>query len=240
MIEIKNTKVFGLEDAMVRSGYPHTTGHPLDLDEEFQFTDSKDKERAQNLAHVKSGTGHDCFLKGILVTFDLKYSLYFTKQLQRYHFIDFISSQSTMHSITKMDIKESCNKYVDQRIINIVKYWVDLYNRFDELSVEQPPCSIDSMMKDAFSMEKPKVIKHNMPGGQAIFTKYDIFMKVISNIPAGFEYWAGMTSNYLQLKTIYFQRKNHKLKEDWGYFCDWIEGLPMFAKLVLLKEVENE
>lgn len=240
MIEIKNTKVFGLEDSMVRSGYPHSVGQPLDLDGVLQLEGSTDRKRSMYLGHAETGSGHDCFLKGILVTFDIKYSLYFTKQLQRYHFIDFISSQSTMHSITKMDIEVSYNKYVESKVIEVVKYWVDLYNKFDEIAVEQKDCPIDSFMKEAFNMEKPKVIKYvKYNEGEELLTKYDIYMKIISNLPAGFEYWAGMTTNYLQLKTIYKQRKNHKLKEDWGYFCHWIEGLPMFKELVLGEKNEQ-
>jgi hypothetical protein len=34
------------------------------------------------------------------------------------------------------------------------------------------------------------------------------------------------------LKTIYYQRKNHKLPE-WREFCQWIEELPYFKDLVL-------
>jgi hypothetical protein len=43
-----------------------------------------------------------------------------------------------------------------------------------------------------------------------------------------------MTTNYQQLKTMYFQRKNHKL-EEWHVFCDWALGLPLFEDLI--KEV---
>ena len=51
------------------------------------------------------------------------------------------------------------------------------------------------------------------------------FCKVIYNIPTGFELTARMTTNYRQLKTIYAQRKNHRLPE-WRKFCAWIKGLP--------------
>ena len=51
------------------------------------------------------------------------------------------------------------------------------------------------------------------------------FRKVIYNIPSGFEYTARLTTNYRQLKTIYSQRKNHRLP-DWKMFCEWIETLP--------------
>jgi len=56
-------------------------------------------------------------------------------------------------------------------------------------------------------------------------------MKLRSNLPSGYEMWMHVTTNYLQLKTIYKQRRNHKLKEDWGAFCDWIESLPLFMTL---------
>jgi hypothetical protein len=43
------------------------------------------------------------------------------------------------------------------------------------------------------------------------------------------------TTNYLQLRTIYHQRKNHKLKEDWGAFCDWIKSLPYSKELITIE-----
>jgi hypothetical protein len=39
-----------------------------------------------------------------------------------------------------------------------------------------------------------------------------------------------MTTNYQQLKTIYQQRRNHRLPE-WQVFCDWVETLPLFMEL---------
>lgn len=49
-----------------------------------------------------------------------------------------------------------------------------------------------------------------------------------SNMPEGIMLTTGITTNYGQLKTIYYQRRNHKLPE-WHVFCDWIETLP-YAK----------
>lgn len=42
--------------------------------------------------------------------------------------------------------------------------------------------------------------------------------------PMGLELTARITTNYLQLKTMYHQRKNHKLPE-WKTFCEWVESL---------------
>jgi len=55
---------------------------------------------------------------------------------------------------------------------------------------------------------------------------YEHFMCCISNCPMGLEMWMGISTNYLQLKTIYQQRKNHRLEEDWGVVCKMIKELP--------------
>ena len=44
-------------------------------------------------------------------------------------------------------------------------------------------------------------------------------------VPSGMELTARMTTNYRQLKTIYRQRKDHRLPE-WREFCRWLETLP--------------
>jgi len=49
--------------------------------------------------------------------------------------------------------------------------------------------------------------------------------KAVSNTPAGLMLSAGIKANYLQLKTIHNQRKNHPLPE-WSIVNQWIKGLP--------------
>lgn len=48
---------------------------------------------------------------------------------------------------------------------------------------------------------------------------------ILDSLPTGFLLTARMTTNYLQLKTIYRQRKMHK-HPYWRAFCKWIETLP--------------
>lgn len=216
MLEIKNTKVYGLEESIIRSGYPMQVGEPLDIDSFIKFdifhnpespANAKAIKRASKLGKVKSGTGHDNYLKGIIVQFDLKYPQYFTPQLQRYNWIDIISSQSKMHKLTSnKDVRNNCNKYVTNSAISNINNIINIYNTFDG--------------------------GVNVIDGKVIETKAECFQYVISNLPMGYELWMGISTNYLQLKTIYFQRKNHKL-EEWKYFCKWVEELPMFKKLIL-------
>lgn len=64
---------------------------------------------------------------------------------------------------------------------------------------------------------------------------YEDFMAMLSNCPQGLELFMRCSTNYEQLATIYRQRKNHRLKEDWGAFCDFIESLPYAKELIICK-----
>lgn len=182
--KIYNTQVYGITESMVASGYPMST-EPYGEDD-YSCYDLKDEERCKKLSAAPIGSGHDQFLTSIIVQFDLTFPIKAWTELQRYHFIDFCSSMSTMHRITKMNIDECCNEYVDERIKAILNLLINKYNT--EPTNEN-------------------------------------FYKVIYNIPSGFEYTARLTTNYRQLKTIYHQRKTHRLP-DWQIFCNWIEELP--------------
>lgn len=172
--------------------------HPLDLD--LFVEGERNYDRAKRLS--KSWNGDANFLKGVIVQFDLRYPQYLGKQLQRYNFIDIVSSQSTMHRITAVeDIKGNCNNYVLPEIIDIINGMIYSYNNYD--------------------LERPFAEK----------SKQELFQYIISNLPMGYMLWMGVTTNYLQLKTIYKQRKNHKL-DDWKEFCRFIEGLQMSELII--------
>ncbi len=207
MLKIFNTRVYGMEESLIASGYPMRSDEIQEFGESIEVTEL-DLKRGSSLGTVPTGTGHDNFLKGIIVQFDVTYPNYWTPQFQRYHFADIVSSTSKMHRLTKMDIKKSCNKYVDDVVIENLQKWVNAYNSFKNGETE---IEIDGKK----------------------YSKYSVFMKVISNCPMGFEQTMRVTSSYLQLKTIYLQRKHHKLKEDWGNFCEWCETLPNFKEFCL-------
>ena len=63
---------------------------------------------------------------------------------------------------------------------------------------------------------------------------YENFMTLLSNCPLGIELFMRCTTNYLQLKTIYHQRKNHKLSEDWreGFIDGLIKELPYHKEFI--------
>jgi len=58
----------------------------------------------------------------------------------------------------------------------------------------------------------------------------EAFQRIIANVPMGLMLRARITTNYLQLKTMIIQRRNHKLVE-WRNFCRWAAHLPHFSQL---------
>lgn len=54
--------------------------------------------------------------------------------------------------------------------------------------------------------------------------------ELMSNVPCGLLLKARCTTNYMQLKTMYNQRKNHKL-EGWQGFIQFCDNLPEFNEL---------
>lgn len=113
--KIINTEVFGLDKAIKASGNPMRT--VLDRSE----INEKDYLRANKLGSARNGLGHDNFLKGIIVQMDLIAPLYFWKQAQRYHWFDFVSSQSTMHCLLKFDVASQCVKETNTEILKFIK-----------------------------------------------------------------------------------------------------------------------
>lgn len=180
---ISNVKVYGLNQSIKASKYPMA----VDTDK----CNSEITPRVKSLATCVTGTGHDQFLTGIIVQFDLTFSIKAWTEAERYHFLDFVSSQSTMHRIAQFDIESQCNEYVHCGVISVVKGLLDCY-------------------KDDPTPEN--------------------YLRLLYNIPVGFKLTARMTTNYRQLKTIYQQRKNHRLPE-WRDFCDWILTLP-YSELI--------
>ena len=124
MVEITNVKVYDLKESVIASGFAMRTEKPEYTDEEFE----KSLPRAIKLAKAGGGSGHSNFRKGIRVSFDIKYPGYFTPELQRYGFVDIVTSSSKMHRLVKMDMDICFNKYVTSESKANMKKYVASYN----------------------------------------------------------------------------------------------------------------
>lgn len=205
---ISNLKVYDLEESLLASGYAMRT----ELDE-IVVTD-KTLKRAKNLTKASNGNGaHGQFMTGIRVNFDLTFSLKAWIEAERYRFLEFVTSQSTMHRITKFDIKKQCNEYVDDRIIKIVEEKVIEYNNI------------------LLAIKTEEYLEHGYTLEQMQEFAKEAYLRVLYNVPSGFELTARMTTNYRCLLNIYVQRHDHRLPE-WRKFCELLLELPYFKELV--------
>ena len=189
-MKVSHVKVYDLEESIKASKYPMAV-NTEDCNSDIVKTTVK-------LGSSGKGEGHDQFLTGIRVAFDLTFTNKAWVELERYRFVEFVSSQSTMHRIARFDLRSQYNEYVDSRIIDIMEELKDKYNQTQD--------------------------------------KEDYLRLLYSN-PAGFELTARLTTNYRALKTVYYQRRNHRLPE-WREFCEWVLTLPHFKELCLTGELE--
>ena len=206
---VSNAKVYGLSDAVRRSKYPMAVDVSALTDDITPGIES--------LAKSSPGSGHDHWLCGVCVQFDLSFSVKAWTELERYHFINFVSSQSTMHRISKFDLSVpgAYSLYTDSRMIAIMQELVSAYNEKEE-SVKRYEKNCMELCVDKEAGGILKDLKRDAA---------DAYLRILYSNPCGFRLTAGMTTNYLQLKTIYAQRKNHRLPE-WREFCAWVETLP--------------
>lgn len=188
---VNNVEVFGIERSFKEAKYPMSV-----IAEQCtgEYT-----ETIGRLAKSPKGSAHDNFLKGILVRFDLTFTVKAWTEAERYHWLEIVSSQSTMHRISRMDYDKCMIEYVTENTVNEIKRLSSEYN--------ENPTS-------------------------------DNYLKLLYNCPVGIRLTAGMSTNYQQLKTIYAQRKNHKLPE-WRTFCEWIRTLP-YSELIIGERNVNE
>ena len=201
---VSDCHVYDLDESVRASKYPMAVDH--------NKTNSEITDRTKSLGRTGMGEGHDNFLSGIVVNFDLTITNKMWVEAERYHFFQIVSSQSTMHRISKIgENRNNFDSHVDQRTLSILNEKIAEYNRLyslatpDDLNIRQ---------------EREELLK-------------EAYLDILMNVPAGLKLTARISTNYRQLKTIYYQRKNHRLPE-WRKFCNWMETeLPHFKELCL-------
>lgn len=192
--KITHINVYDLEESIIASGLPMRTTYDEYVFESQTFgltfdTDNVHFNRACNLANNPTGSGHNNFLSGIIVSMNITATIKWWEQFQRYHFKKIVSSMSTMHRLRKMAL-EGTLQFNNLTNPDIVRQFVRLAK--DETVTDE---------------------------------------ELAYSCPMGLMLTARVTTNYLQLRTQYQQRKHHKLKE-WHDYCAFIETLPHAKKFI--------
>lgn len=201
---VSDCHVYDLDESVRASKYPMAVDH--------NKTNSEITDRTKSLGRTGMGEGHDNFLSGIVVNFDLTITNKMWVEAERYHFFQIVSSQSTMHRISKIgENRNNFDSHVDTRTLSILNEKIAEYNRL---------CGLSTPDDLTIRQEREELLK-------------EAYLDILMNVPAGLKLTARISTNYRQLKTIYYQRKNHRLPE-WRKFCNWMETeLPHFKELCL-------
>ena len=154
-------------------------------------------DRMDKLTKCKNGTGHDSAAKGIILNFNITAPQYFWLQWDRYDFSqDNETGFSDDYNRDIISSQSKTHKIQDMDIEEQCNFQVD--PRMISIVEEK----LELFNKDLISIDE-----------------------LLSNVPMGLMLTARVTSSYLQEKTIYTQRRNHK-SNIWQMYCDWLETLP--------------
>ena len=165
---------------------------------------------------IKSGSEHSKFMRMIHVCVDVDMPRYWWSEADTYHF-NTKNSCSTMHKLLNnndpitLDLFVLCDEDKD--------WWINTVNKLEGMRQEYK--NIQSTTKDTKQMNRLLVRAKRM-------------------LPEGFLQMRTWDTNYAELRSIYFQRKNHRLKEEWGNtFCKWVESLPYAKELIMYDGKED-
>lgn len=226
-IKIDNTQVFGLEASFRGMRNPMNSHHLSDSftfypdiekndNEENFLIGQKDLFLAQKL--ICAGNPHCKFLRQIHVWADVSVPRYLWSEWDTYHF-NTKNSESTMHRLLNnkneitLDLFLFCEEEED-----IMQICVDRLELLRKKYME---------MKNTQNANKDEMNR--------------LIIRAKRLLMEGFIQLRTLDTTYEELRNIYFQRKDHRLKEEWqDTVCKWIESLPYAKELIMFTGNKNE
>lgn len=212
----KSDSIYGLELNQADAILSRTNQQPYEIIKtdndlcEFASIGPNDLKLAQTL--IKAGSEHRKFMRQIFVSMDITAPLYWWKEMDQYKVGTTTDSCSTMHKITSEPI-------------TLQSFETDDYNYrlfTDSLN------DIDSSFVKPLITHLEKLRKLYLETGVQ-----DYWKELIRWLPEGWLQTRTWTGSYETIRSIYHQRKTHKLKE-WHQVCNAIESLPYASSLITI------
>lgn len=167
-----------------------------------------DMRLAQTL--IKGGTEHAKYMRMICVSVDTNMPRYWWSEADTYHF-GTKNSCSTMHKLLNNDNPITMNMFTTCE--EDADWWENTVARLESIRKEYK--EIQKTTKDSEAMNRLLVRAKRM-------------------LPEGFEQMRTWFTNYAEIRNMYFQRRHHRLKEEWvDTFCKWVESLPYAPELIM-------
>lgn len=231
-MEITRTEVYGFSASFRGMRNPMNSHHLTDsrkvnycnitrLDVEHKFINEANKkcniegfligDNDLNLAQrlIKAGNEHCKFLRQIHVWCDINEPRYWWSEMDTYKHNN-KNSTSTMHRL--LNSKTEITKDLFTYCVEDIDYIENTVNKLNEIR--------DIWLNSKTQKEKDYCL-----------------LRAKRILPEGFNQLRTIDTNYAELRNIYFQRRKHRLKEEWcDTFCKWIEdSLPYSKELICLE-----
>jgi hypothetical protein len=185
---------------------------------EVAFIGPNDMNLAQKL--ILAGDEHAKFTRQIFVSVDITAPLYWWKEFDTYKVGTVANSTSTMHKLSAIPITKEMFEF-DNPDLLIDRYTIPHGGECETI--------FDDYIDDIVDMCENLRLKFKETGDAAYWRA------LVQILPNAYVQTRTVTMSYANLRNIYFQRKNHKLKE-WHDFCDWIKQLPYSKDLITIGE----
>lgn len=232
-MKIERTRVYNIKEALRGMRNPKNSWHLSDTQSKF-VTDKKrmppeytflfedpssgicegiyigpnDMKLAQTL--IRAGGEHRKFMRQIFVSCNITAPIYLWKELDTYKIGTTANSTSTMHKLKDTPITLDCFELGD----------------FDVEHIKDPVTKrvfIEDYINSLEQLRRKYLQTKDMAD----------WKELIRWLPESWLQTRTWTANYEVLRSIYLQRKNHKLSE-WRVFCRWIERLPYANEFILI------
>lgn len=218
-MKFENTHVYGILDAIRGARNPLESWSKSDsyLDAEHNtIIGPNDMRLLQNLlnASVKDrSNSHSKFLRQIMLSVDIEASLFWFKEFDTYKVGTTANSTSTMHKLATTPICLACFETGDMRSVDLG--------------------DVDGNYKDH--------IVHMIEFLETLRQRYletkdkQYWKELIRWLPESWLQTRTVTANYQVIRSMYFDRRNHKLTEWSESFVDWVKTLPYAEELIMFE-----
>ena len=182
---------------------------------------------------IEGGTEHRKFLRQISVCVDITAPLFFWKEFDTYKVGTVANSTSTMHKLTSKPITLECFETDDYEPDLIFEEGIDEAGDTPWDYHLDIKCAIgESSDNDYFKQETLIAFLESLRQKYLKTNDKRYWKELVRWLPEGWLQTRTVTLNYENLRSIYNQRKNHKLTE-WHQFCDWVKTLPYAEELII-------
>lgn len=188
-----------------------------------------DLNLAQRL--INGGTEHRKFMRQIMVSVDITAPMYWWSEYDTYKVGTTANSTSKMHKLASTPITMDCFETDDLEWLSDIDNDNNIDGKENDYIYKYDDG--DNIISEyIFALEELRK--------RYLETKDKRYWKeLVRWLPESWLQTRTVTMNYENLRSMYFQRRNHKLSE-WHSFVDWVKTLPYAEELITFEKEAKE